>query len=108
MIDQDAEQKELLGKISALEKRSQHPLASAILKKADEEAVDYEKISVDHFTSLTGKGIQGDIDGVTYYVGSPSLFNEVSTLNAGVNDKIKTLQNEGKTVVVAGTKRKSK
>lgn len=33
MIDQDAEQKELLGKISALEKRSQHPLASAILKK---------------------------------------------------------------------------
>lgn len=106
MIDQDAEQKELLGKISALEKRSQHPLASAILKKADEEAVDYEKISVDHFTSLTGKGIQGDIDGVTYYVGSPSLFNEVSTLNAGVNDKIKTLQNEGKTVVVAGTKEK--
>lgn len=106
MIDQDAEQKELLGKISALEKRSQHPLASAILKKADEEAVDYEKISVDHFTSLTGKGIQGDIDGVTYYVGSPSLFNEVSTLDAGVNDKIKTLQNEGKTVVVAGTKEK--
>ncbi|WP_288227435.1 cadmium-translocating P-type ATPase CadA, partial [uncultured Enterococcus sp.] len=59
--------------ITALESYSQHPLASAILKEADNRAISYKSVVVDEFTSITGKGIQGNIEGITYLVGSPKL-----------------------------------
>ncbi|MBR7553129.1 heavy metal translocating P-type ATPase [Allobacillus sp. GCM10007491] len=106
LVDQEADENEVLQKVSALENRSQHPLASAILKTADEKLIDYQSVEVSDFTSITGKGIQGDIDGSTYYVGSPNLFNELTMnkLDPTVKEKVQALQNEGKTVLIAGTK----
>ncbi|MFC0015413.1 MULTISPECIES: heavy metal translocating P-type ATPase [Allobacillus] len=106
LVDQEADEKEVLKKVSALENRSQHPLASAILKTADEKMIDYQTVEINDFTSITGKGIQGDIDGSTYYVGSPNLFNELTMnkLDPTVKEKVQALQNEGKTVLIAGTK----
>nr|WP_289038061.1 heavy metal translocating P-type ATPase [uncultured Allobacillus sp.] len=108
LVDQEADEKEVLKKVSALENRSQHPLASAILKTADEKMIDYQTVEINDFTSITGKGIQGDIDGSTYYVGSPNLFNELTMnkLDPTVKEKVEALQNEGKTVLIAGTKEK--
>ncbi len=95
----------LASAVAALELRSQHPLASAIIKKAEEDGINYSQVQIEDFTSITGKGIKGSIAGVTYYVGNPRMFAEM--LASGLSDKVQTLiremQEQGKTVMVAGT-----
>ncbi|SEM75213.1 Cd2+/Zn2+-exporting ATPase [Mesobacillus persicus] len=104
-LPQNGATDELFKMIAALENGSQHPLASAIMKKAEEKNLDYQKVEISDFTSITGKGIKGKIQGETYYVGSPNLFEEIlpNGITPYVKEKIETLQNQGKTVMVAGT-----
>lgn len=82
--------------ITALESYSQHPLASAILKEADNRAISYKSVVVDEFTSITGKGIQGNIEGITYLVGSPKLFESILTDNSKIIENYQRLQQQGK------------
>lgn len=107
VLDNMTNQHELLSIITALEYHSQHPLASAIMKKAEEENVSYTDVVVDDFTSITGKGIKGTINGITYYIGSPNLFMELLTVgfNKELGEIITTLQNQGKTAMVIGTEK---
>ncbi len=95
---------DLLSIIAALENGSQHPLASAIMKKAEQENLPYQDIAIEDFSSITGKGIKGRVNGKMYYVGSPGLFDEILTNGIPSNLKItiSDLQNKGKTVMVAG------
>lgn len=94
-------------KISAiLEKGSQHPLASAILRKAEAAQVDF-KADAEEFSSITGKGVKGRINGQRYYMGSPKLFAELHTsMETEAKRQIEELQNQGKTVMVLGTEAK--
>lgn len=104
-IADDNDSRTILSKVAALENASQHPLASAILKKAEQKDVSYQEIKVDDFSSITGKGIKGSIDGSTYFVGSPGLFKEISSTSLQPYlSKIEQLQSQGKTVMVFGTK----
>lgn len=90
--------------VSALEYRSQHPLASAFIKKAEQQEIDYKSLIVEDFTSLTGKGIKGKIDHEWYYVGNISLFEEMGlTFEGELRNKVDSLQKQGKTVMLAGT-----
>ncbi|WP_339227411.1 heavy metal translocating P-type ATPase [Oceanobacillus sp. FSL K6-2867] len=104
LLNQQIEGKELLSVIAALEYRSQHPLASAIMKKAEEENIAYAHIRVEDFSSITGRGIEGTVNGTTYYIGSPQLFSElfVPDFTQAFEDKVKYLQNQGKTVMIIG------
>lgn len=92
-----SEDENLFTKIAALESKSQHPLASAIVKQAKE----YQDIVVEQFTSITGKGLQGHINGILYRVGNHKLFESIPT---EIRTQISTLQNQGKTVMIIGTK----
>ena len=105
LLDQQIEERELLSIITALENRSQHPLASAIMKKAEQENISYSDIKVEDFSSITGRGIEGSVNGTTYYIGSPQLFSElfVSDFTQAFEDKVNYLQNQGKTVMIIGT-----
>ena len=105
LIDNATDEKEMLSVITALEDRSQHPLASAIIKKADSNNVPYADISVEDFSSITGKGIRGKVNGEMYYIGSPALFKEIQASNFSntIERDVKTLQEQGKTVMIAGT-----
>jgi Zn2+/Cd2+-exporting ATPase len=98
---------ELLTIIAALENGSQHPLASAIMKKADQAKLPYKELGIEEFSSLTGKGIRGKVNEKMYYIGSPNLFDEI--LATGIPTNLKTtiseLQSQGKTVMVAGTEK---
>lgn len=87
--------------ISALEKVSQHPLASAILKKADQWELNYDHLELKDFTSVTGKGIEGKIAGTKYYVGSPSFIHEQleGGITAVYREQITRLEEQGKTVM---------
>jgi Zn2+/Cd2+-exporting ATPase len=101
----NANSKQLLSIIAALENGSQHPLASAIMKKAEQENLPYQDLVIEDFSSITGKGIKGRVSGKMYYVGSPNLFDEIlsNEIPANLKATISDLQNKGKTVMVAGT-----
>ncbi|SDL33024.1 heavy metal translocating P-type ATPase [Lacicoccus qingdaonensis] len=105
LIDELMDEKEILSAITALEYRSQHPLASAIIKKADDNNLPYSDISVKDFSSITGKGIRGRINDEMYYIGSPALFKEIESSNFSdkIEKDVKRLQQQGKTVMIAGT-----
>lgn len=61
---------------ASLESSSEHPIAQGVLEKAKEENISLLEVS--NFESITGKGIQGDIDGKTYQVVSPGYLEENS------------------------------
>lgn len=99
------DERQLLGIAAAIEKQSQHPLASAILRKAEKEGVDVRTIHVEDFYSITGKGIKAKVGSIFYFVGSPRLFDELLPLGMerDILSQIESLQLQGKTVMVLGT-----
>ncbi|WP_375090866.1 heavy metal translocating P-type ATPase [Peribacillus sp. RS7] len=101
-------EQEVLAIAAALESRSQHPLATAILQKAANHDVDYHSVVVEDFTAITGKGIKGKINQEIYYIGKPHLFEEVAGLvfSDDVLNLISGYQNAGKTVMVLGDQMK--
>ncbi len=96
---------ELLTITAALEKGSQHPLASAIMKKAEANGLNYNDVSVEDFQSITGKGIKATVNNEMYYVGSPDMFEEIlpNGIDKTITEQISTLQTQGKTVMILGT-----
>lgn len=57
-----------------LEKQSEHPFSEALRRKAEE--LDIETVTVDNFQAIVGKGIQGIMDGKSYYVGNIALYED--------------------------------
>ncbi|ALC84325.1 cadmium transporter [Bacillus gobiensis] len=108
VITLSGSEKDWLAITAAIEKGSQHPLASAIIRKAEQDNLSFHPIEIANFQSLTGKGVKAEIDGTTYYVGSPKLFGELNqgSINQGTNHKIIELQKQGKTVIALGTSQK--
>ncbi len=68
-------QAELLAILVGLESHSEHPLAKAIVEYGDAQSV--VKPSIDNFQALVGAGLQGEVTGKRYFVGSPRLMNEM-------------------------------
>lgn len=98
-LDED----DVLAVAASLEKLSEHPLAEAIVNYAEEEDIDLEEV-VD-FNSITGRGVQGQVNGVTYYVGTRKLM--IETLGLEVNKierKMARLEEQGKTAMILATK----
>lgn len=79
------------------------------LTKGVPVVTDFEVLNdqVEEFTSITGRGIKGIVNGTTYYIGSPKLFKElnVSDFSLGFENNVKILQNQGKTAMIIGTKK---
>lgn len=104
VLSAELNEQEVLAIAAALESRSQHPLATAILQKAENHDVDFHSLLVEDFTAITGKGIKGKINQGIYYIGKPHLFEEEAGL--GFSDDVLKLisgfQNTGKTVMVLG------
>ncbi|WP_372633138.1 heavy metal translocating P-type ATPase [Cohnella sp.] len=94
---------ELLSIAAAIEKGSQHPLASAVMRKAEQIGADLS-LAVDDFQSLIGKGVKASVKGQPYFIGSPNLFKELQAdITETISEQILRLQTQGKTVIVFGT-----
>ncbi|WP_455106779.1 heavy metal translocating P-type ATPase [Porphyromonas sp.] len=61
----------------ALEQHSSHPLAGAILRALPDEAKG-EQIEVTHLHEQAGRGLEGEVDGVTYRVGQRTFVEELA------------------------------
>lgn len=96
---------ELLSVIAALENKSEHPLAASIVRKAESDNITFKDTVIEEFTSVTGKGIKGTVDRVTYYIGSPKYLDGIIStgIPSNINAEISLLQDEGKTVMAVGT-----
>jgi len=86
----------------SIERFSEHPLAQAIVQKAEEMGMEY--LNVTDFSALIGAGAKARIGDRTIYVGKPELFEELGVANkhAAIVQK---LMNYGKTVVLVGTEK---
>ena len=87
--------KELLKIAAAMEKKSKHPLAEAVLAKAEEEKISLPEAS--EFSAVAGMGIEAVIEGKKYYAGNLRLMKEKGIDCTGIKDYLETLTGEGKT-----------
>jgi Cd2+/Zn2+-exporting ATPase len=89
---------EVLTLAAALERRSEHPLAHAILTAADGD----ELPPVSAFRSVAGRGAEGEVDGKRYLIGSPRLFAERGIALDGAGGVLEAVERAGETPVVLG------
>ncbi len=69
-------EKELIRIASALEQKSEHPIATGILQKAKELSLDIP--STENFNAITGKGVEAQVEGKQVKVVSPGYLKEVN------------------------------
>lgn len=88
---------------AALETGSNHPLAKAILARAAEDKIVVPAVSA--ASAIGGKGILGTFAGAEYFFGSVQAASDRGANLAAINERIVSLNDEGKTVsiLLAGT-----
>ncbi len=92
-------EKKLLKLVASVEKSSQHPLAEAIVKKAQEEGLKLEES--ENFDTFEGKGVTAKINGKEVLVGSKKFLKERNIpCPEEIEEKLFQLENEGKTVIL--------
>jgi len=67
---------DVLACAGAIEARSEHPIADAVVDYADQQLSERER-DVANFEAITGEGVRADLDGVTHYAGKPALFADL-------------------------------
>jgi Zn2+/Cd2+-exporting ATPase len=96
-------EEELLSRAAALEARSNHPLAKAILKYTKNRGISVA--SADNVTVLPGKGIIGLFNGTDFWLGSRRYLLERSQEVPEISEKAVALEQTGQTVIVIGNDR---
>lgn len=84
---------------ASLEENSEHPLATAVVKKAKEDKIALAQVK--NFAAIEGKGVRASYDGQTAFVGSDRLLEDIS-ISQEMKDQAIKLQKEAKTVVYVG------
>ena len=80
---------------AALESKSEHPLAMAIMEYAAENNIDYPQ--VENFNSIPGKGIFAQYGGADYIAGNARLLDENGVDISLIQEKVNSLADGGKT-----------
>ncbi len=80
-LDETVDEREILTLAASLERNSEHPIASGILREAEEKGANRE--SVNDFEALKGKGIMGAIGGKRIGVVSPGYLREKGIATPG-------------------------
>jgi Cd2+/Zn2+-exporting ATPase len=94
------EKAQLLSIAGALESRSEHPLAAAILKYISNKGI--QEAQLENFESLPGKGVKGRIDGTEYYLGSHGMFEALGICDEKVHDALASIENSHQTAILVG------
>ncbi|MFT7557525.1 MAG: Cu+-exporting ATPase [Planctomycetota bacterium] len=98
----DVSDDELIGILATIEKKSEHPIAHAIVQYAREKNIQTDVVS--NFEGIQGKGVQGSLRGIEYFAGNAKLIGDLDlSFNESLLEKF-TLQ--GKTPVIIATKEK--
>jgi len=91
---------EVLERAAALEGESEHPLARAILRKAEAEGAVIRR--AEGFRAIQGKGAEAEIDGRRFWIGSHRLMHEKGQETPAVHEAAERLEDAGHTVIAVG------
>ena len=91
---------ELLTLAAALESRSEHPLAKAVLADAEAKAITSPEVT--DFAALPGNGLAAKLDGMDIYAGNAAFIQTKLTLPAALAQQAEKLAAEGKTPLFFG------
>ncbi|RPF53487.1 heavy metal translocating P-type ATPase [Aquisalibacillus elongatus] len=95
IIPNETSEEEILQLAASVEQKSEHPIAEGIVHAAEEREITLKNI--ENFSSSTGEGIEGQVDGQTIKVVSPKYVQE-NSINFD-QDSFNQLSDQGKTVV---------
>jgi Cu+-exporting ATPase len=95
--EEGSSEAELLRLAATLERSSEHPLAEAIVKGAEERGV--QLANAENFEAVTGKGVKGAIDGSQVALGNAALMADLGLDSAGLADTANARRDEGETVM---------
>jgi Cd2+/Zn2+-exporting ATPase len=93
---------ELLRVAIAVENLSDHPLAKAVVRDAGAKAGDSGSTSATNLQSITGLGVQAELEGTAVHIGKGKLFEKVGgePLPESVRQQVESLENEGRTTMI--------
>lgn len=92
--------KKVLAILAGLEKKSEHPIAHAVLQYAKAKSI--ESVVVENFESIKGKGLKGVVDNTEYFAGNTKLVTDLKlSLDA---QSLEQETSQGKTPVILATK----
>ena len=93
------DQNKVLTIAASLENNSEHPLATAVVKKAKENNISLANVK--NFAAIEGRGVKANYDNQEAFVGSERLLEDIS-ISQEMKDQAAKLQKEAKTVVYVG------
>jgi Cu+-exporting ATPase len=99
IVNAGFDESEALRLIASLERASEHPLAQAIVKGAEERGLSLQP--VEKFESVTGQGVQGIVAARKVAVGSRSFMETFGGVPPALADKAEALRAQGKTAMFA-------
>jgi Cu+-exporting ATPase len=85
---------------ASLERASEHPLAEAIVRGAENKGLTLSQVN--NFNSLTGRGVTGDVDGHQVALGNRKLMQETSIDVKPLVEQADTMREDGQTVMYVG------
>ena len=88
---------EVLRLAASLERGSEHPLAEAIVRGAEERGIDMAK--AEDFVAVTGKGVKGVVDGKPVALGNLKLITDMGLKATDLIEKANLRRDEGETVM---------
>jgi Cu+-exporting ATPase len=91
------EEQQALRLAASLERASEHPLAEAIVRGTQEKGIESTKVN--NFQSMTGKGVNGDVDGHKIALGNLKLLDELGTDASELYQQADELRAGGQTVM---------
>ncbi|WP_259787295.1 heavy metal translocating P-type ATPase [Aliiroseovarius crassostreae] len=93
----DRDETEILALAAALERGSEHPLAEAIVEGARERGITLSQS--EQFMAITGKGVQGVVDGRTVLLGNSAMMQQLGLDTASADETADDLRSDGKTAM---------
>jgi Cd2+/Zn2+-exporting ATPase len=97
-------QDELLALAAAVESRSGHPLADAVVRAAQARSLALPDVG--DIESLTGRGLKSTVMGQTIHIGSQKLMDEIGvTISAAARQQLEALQASGQTIMAIARER---
>ena len=93
--DPSCSDKELLKFAAAVEEKSEHPLARAIIRKAKEEKIEPEEVT--DFSAVVGNGLKGVLRGNEIAAGNLKFIEKTAEISDDIRKRADELSKEGKT-----------
>ena len=91
------DEKEIVYLAASLERGSEHPLAAAIVKGAEEK--DIALTNTESFESITGKGVTGIVEGKKVFLGNRKLLDDIGIDPGDLSERAETMRSDGQTVM---------